>query len=126
LFKAENYIDAHLLAGRLTDAGVETATVVDRVTPGAWLFGGSNPWAPVTVFVRRFQLEDARVVLAEISLGLDLPEPSPRTHRRGYGVLWWVLALALGTLFTWMSLEHSADVMERCRATGGCGVEERP
>jgi hypothetical protein len=67
LYKAANDIDAHLLIGRLHGMGIETRTLVDRGAPGAWLYGGLNPWAPVTVYVRGFQLEDARLVLAEVA-----------------------------------------------------------
>lgn len=66
LCKARNDIDAHLLIGRMTEAGIDTYAVKDKAAP--WLYGASTPWAPVFVFVRRFQYEDARVLLAEISL----------------------------------------------------------
>ncbi len=126
LFTAANEIDAHLLVGRLTEDGVATRTLVDKTTPGAWLFGSSHPWAPVTVFVRRFQLEDARIVLAEISIGLDPPEDEVDGGRRGFGLLWWSLALVLGALFTLLTLAHSADVIKQCRDAGRCPVEARP
>ena len=103
LIKARHDIDAHLLTGRLEEAGIETRSVVDRGAPGAWLYGGSNPWAPVTVMVRRFQLEDARIVLAEISF--DGPSATElaamaRGRRASYGILWWVTALLLGLALT--------------------------
>ncbi len=63
LVKAADDIEAHLLAGRLAEAGIEVQTLPDRAAPGAWLYGGSNPWAPVRVLVRRRQLEEARLVL---------------------------------------------------------------
>ena len=126
LLTAANEIDAHLLVGRLTEDGVATKTIVDRTTPGAWLFGGSHPWAPVTVFVRRFQLDDARIVLAEIAVGLDPPTAEGGGGRKGFGLLWWSLALVLGALFTLLGVAQSADRLERCRATGDCGVEARP
>lgn len=66
---ASNDIEAHLLEGCLLEAGIETRTVKDRTAPGAWLMGGSNPWAPVEVHVRRFQLDDARLVLLEVAAG---------------------------------------------------------
>lgn len=126
LFTAANEIDAHLLVGRLNEDGVATRTLVDKTTPGAWLFGGSHPWAPVTVFVRRFQLEDARIVLAEISIGLDPPEGEVDDARRGFGLLWWSLALVLGALFTLLSVAQSADVIQQCREAGRCRVEATP
>jgi hypothetical protein len=126
LLTAPNEIDAHLLVGRLTEDGVATKTIVDRTAPGAWLFGGAHPWAPVTVFVRRFQLDDARIVLAEIAVGLDPPAAESAARRKGFGLLWWALALALGALFTLLSVAHSADRLEQCRSIGHCRVEARP
>src|SRR5919202_4570480 len=109
LLRADNDIDAHLLTGRLADAGVETRMMADRSQSAAWLFGGSNPWAPVLVMVRRFQYEDARIVLAEISL--DAAPAEPGTLSTGGGVrrpvLWWVLALSLGLFFTGVSLANA-------------------
>lgn len=115
LIKARHDIDAHLLTGRLEEAGIETRSVVDRGAPGAWLYGGSNPWAPVTVLVRRFQLEDARIVLAEISF--DGPSATElarlaRSRRVSFGALWWATALLLGLVFIVLILGQVA------RATG--------
>jgi hypothetical protein len=79
--------------------------VKDRRALGAWIYAGSNPWAPVSILVRRFQLDDARLILMEISL--DAPDAQvPYTPRRPSGlhasapVLWWATALMLGVLFT--------------------------
>ncbi|MGH2736402.1 MAG: DUF2007 domain-containing protein, partial [Actinomycetota bacterium] len=66
LFRASNDIDAALLVGRLDEAGVESRSLKDRADPGAWLYGGSNPWAPVMIYVHRYQLSDARFVLAQV------------------------------------------------------------
>jgi hypothetical protein len=102
LTRARNDIDAHLLVGRLNEGGVETRSVKDRQAMGAWIYAGSNPWAPVTIFVRRFQLDDARLILMEISLQTD--GEGFGGQRRGPApmspVLWWATALALGVLFT--------------------------
>lgn len=102
LARARDDIDAHLLEGRLNEAGIETRSIKDRGAPGAWLYGGSNPWAPVTILVRRIQLEDAQVVLAEIALAApDAREPGA-PESRGLPLTWWLvaLALALGALLT--------------------------
>ena len=68
LTSAANDIDAHLVGGRLEAAGVQCRFVKETRDLAAWLYGGSNPWAPVNVMVRRFDLEPARRVLAEIAL----------------------------------------------------------
>ncbi|HEX3327154.1 MAG TPA: hypothetical protein VHV50_09170 [Actinomycetota bacterium] len=102
LTRAQGDIDAHLLVGRLNEGGVETRSVKDRQAMGSWIYAGSNPWAPVTIFVRRFQLDDARLILMEISLQTD--GQGFGGQRRGRAslspVLWWATALALGVLFT--------------------------
>jgi hypothetical protein len=118
LIRANGDIDAHLLTGRLLEAGVESRTVKDRSSPGAWMLAGSNPWAPVIILVRRFQLEDARLVLAEISFDLpDAAEPLPRpvAHRWSGPLLWWAVAIALGAIFTGIGLLQTASSMDQCR-----------
>jgi hypothetical protein len=123
LIRANGDIDAHLLVGRLLEAGVESRTLTDRSSPGAWLFAGSNPWAPVTILVRRLQLEDARLVLAEISYGLPdaVPPPArPRARRWSGPLLWWTVAIALGTIFTGIGLLQTASSMDQCKSHSSC------
>lgn len=123
LVTAANDIEAHLLAGRLDEAGVATHVLKDRSAPGAWLYGGANPWAPVAVLVRRPQLEDARFVLAEISFGAPAAVPPALLERNGWRapVLWWSLALGLGLLMTGAALARTADVLQRCDLPLICG-----
>jgi len=111
LTRARDDIDAHLLAGRLAEAGIATRSVKDRGAPGAWLYGGSNPWAPVVLLVRLLQLEDARLVLATISFeapamagpGSELDRPS--------GFAWWMVAVTLGTVLTAVALAQVAAIL---------------
>ncbi len=97
LVTARDDIDAHLLAGRLELIGIETRKVKHRSAP-VWLFGGANPWAPVTILVRRYQLDDARLLLAEVSL--DAPDIDPVAPRapapKGVPRIWWVTAMVVG------------------------------
>jgi hypothetical protein len=119
LVKVRNDIEAHLLIGRLEESGVETRTVKDRTQPGAWLYGGSNPWAPVAILVHRLQLQDAKLVLAEISLDGPAAEPEeeiPKKEIRRRAITWWVVAIVLGVLFTLLGLLRTAD------AIGSCGI----
>ncbi|MEA2507423.1 MAG: putative prokaryotic signal transducing protein [Actinomycetota bacterium] len=110
LTKARNDIDAHLLVGRLQEGGIDTRTLKDRNALGAWIYAGSNPWAPVAVLVRRFQLDDARLILMEISL--DAPSAyGERANRRSFSghraappLLWWATALLLGLLFSALAM----------------------
>ena len=117
LTKAANDIEAHLLVGRLMEADIETRTLKDRSQPGAWLYGGSNPWAPVAILVRSIDLESARLVLAEVAFEAPAVEPerppSPAARRRA-ATLWWITALILGVTFTALIVAQAA------RATPGC------
>ena len=109
LVKADNDIDAHLLTGRLGEAGIESRAVKDRAAPGAWLYGGMNPWAPVTVYVRKFQFDDARLLLAEVAYGAPDAEPSSESAPRWkVPFLWWATALALGLALTGIALSQLA------------------
>jgi hypothetical protein len=129
LVKVKNDIEAHLLTGRLEETGVETRLVKDRTDPGAWLYGGSNPWAPVAILVHRIQIEDARIVLAEISLrGPDagqIEPPSPPEVRRR-ALAWWIAAILLGLIFTAIALMRTDAAMESCARNQTCGGDVEP
>lgn len=125
LFRAAHDIEAHLLGGRLGEAGIESQWIKDRSGP-SWLIGGSDPWAPVTIMVRRYDLIPARIVLAEIAY--DAPaadtteaaaDPSRMTWKRA--LIWWALALGLGILFTGTALMRTADTLESCDLPLLCG-----
>ena len=129
LATARNDIEAHLLTGRLAEASVETRTVKDRSAPGAWLYGGSNPWAPVVVLVKALQLEDARMVLAEISWTQPAVDPGAlpaRPASRSHMVVWWVAALALGVVFTSIALARTAEGSFSCDIPIVCPAEPSP
>lgn len=119
LIKAPNDIDAHLLAGRLEVAGIETRAIKDHKGP-AWLYGGSDPWAPVAIWVRRFQLEDSRIVLAELSFAAPAATRAPEVARWKGAVVWWAAAIALGILFTGIGLMHSAESLRTCSPAESC------
>ena len=116
LVTAANDIEAHLLAGRLSEAGVEAQVMKDRSAPGAWLYGGSNPWAPALVLVRKLQLDDARIVLAEISFEAPAANRTLAALRRDWRtpVVWWSLALGLGVLMTGIGLSRTEAALRRC------------
>ncbi len=109
-------IETHLLVGIMTEAGIETRVVKDRSGNGAWLYGGSDPWAPSTIFVRSFEVEPARMVLVELAWDEPTAERASASHGNGDGrtVAWWVIALILGILFTGIGLVGTA------RMTGNC------
>lgn len=122
LLVAAHDIDAHLLLGRLGEAGIETTAVKERSAPGAWLLCGSDPWAPVRIFVRRLQLDDARLVLAELAwAGPPAPPVEPRAaelRRRSF--VWWAAALLLGLFFTGLALDSAARAVEDCARRPRC------
>ena len=130
LATAHNDIEAHLLTGRLAEASVETRTVKDRSAPGAWLYGGSNPWAPVVVLVPATQLHDARLVLAEISWTQPAVDPAAppmaSSARRSHAIAWWVAALALGLVFTSIALARTAQGSFSCDLPLVCATAETP
>jgi catechol 2,3-dioxygenase-like lactoylglutathione lyase family enzyme len=118
LLRARNDIDGHLLVGRLGEAGVEACMVWEKGAPSAWLYGASKPWSPVAVMVRRRQLDDARLVLAEVSWeGPDhVREVAVETPDWRVPVVWWATAIVLGTLLTGTALAELANAtFVRCR-----------
>jgi hypothetical protein len=124
LIRASNDIDAHLLAGRLLESGIESRAIKDHAVP-AWLIGGTDPWTPVAILVRRFQLDESRLVLAELSFaGPDaVPVPvTPAGSRWTAAVVWWVAAIVLGILFTGIGLLKTADYLNSCRAPAVCAA----
>ncbi|MGH2753094.1 MAG: putative signal transducing protein [Actinomycetota bacterium] len=128
LIDAPDDIEAHLIVGRLAEAGIETRTLKDRSGPGTWLYTGSNPWAPVTVLVRKLQLEDAQLVLAEVAFAAPPAEPddSARSGRWWGPVLWWTAAISLGVLFTALGWVQANEQMESCGRPAGCETPARP
>lgn len=121
LIRAAGDIDAHLLGGRLGAAGIEVRMIKDRTGFGAWVHGGSDPWAPVDVLVRKLHAEEARIILAEIALAqpsFRAPDASPPVVRRAF--VWWALAVALGAGLTSIALARTADHLDRCGLTTDC------
>jgi hypothetical protein len=117
LTRAANDIEASLMCGRLRFAGVESTSVKDRSGP-SWLFGGSDQWAPVTIMVRKIQLTDARIVLAEIAFDQPAAHPGAtaamsRPDRRT-AFLFWATAIALGTFLTGVALARTGAAMHDC------------
>ncbi len=124
LLRVRDDIEAHLLWGRLSEVGIETRRVKDRSAPGAWMYGGSNPWAPVAVLVRRFQFDDARVVLAEISWSSPdfASAPVARDDRgRRRALLWWAAAIVVGVILTSIGMIRTAETLGACNVPAVCG-----
>ena len=112
LIKANNDIDSHLLEGRLNEAGIEVRAIKDRSGP-SWLLGGSDPWAPVGIWVQRFQYDESRIVLAELSF--NAPDATESPEEPGWApIKWWAVAIALGLVFTGIGFARSADRIDRC------------
>jgi hypothetical protein len=127
LFRAAGDIEAHLLSGRLETAGIEVRMVKDRTGLGAWAHGGSDPWAPVDVLVRKVHAQEARIVLAEIALAQPAYIPrdvaAPMIRR---AILWWVLAIALGAGLTSIALARTAEHLDRCGLSTNCRLPASP
>ena len=112
LCRAPSDIDAHLLTGRLAACGVETHRIADRAAGEAWLHNGASPWIPVDVWVRKHQLEDARIVLAEIAFDQPAHEPESPVSRWRAPLAWWTTALALGLIFTGIGFHRMAQYID--------------
>jgi hypothetical protein len=127
LFRAANDIDAALLLGKLAEQEIEGRSVKDRSQPGSWLYGGSNPWAPVLIYVRRHRLEDARILLAEISLAAEEGavdrEESPR---RRVSRMWLATAIALGLALSALALLQIAEPNRFCQLPVLCENNDTP
>lgn len=119
LVTAKNDIDAHLLEGRLLEAGIEVRAVKDRTGP-TWLLGGSDPWAPVAIWVQRFQYEDSRIVLAEVSFAAPDAIRDPDVEKGWTPAVWWAVAIALALAFTGIGLARSAEYIDRCGFSATC------
>ena len=117
LLRAPNDIEAHLLVGRLAESGVEGRIMWEKGAPSAWLYGASKPWAPVMVMVRQRQLEDARMVLAEVSFAApDHVRQAPVERDWRMPVVWWATALVLGAILSGTALAQVAQVtFSRCQ-----------
>jgi hypothetical protein len=64
---ASNEAEAHLAAGRLEEAGIETQLVPSVYAPGAWLTGARPQWTPVRILVPPQRAAEARSLLDEIA-----------------------------------------------------------
>lgn len=95
LTTANDDIDGQLLVGVLEDAGIDTKVVKNRSGYGDYLYGGSNPWAPVAVHVPAERLQEARAVLDRLGHGdaSDADAAEAGTARRGPG---WPVVVAVG------------------------------
>lgn len=91
LTTANDDIDAQLLVGLLDEAGIETRLVKDRSGYGDYLFGGSNPHAPVSIHVRASQLADARAAVADVASTSEPGAAEEVTSRSN-----WPTAIAVG------------------------------
>lgn len=125
LIKARHDIDAHLLAGRLAEAGIESRTMKDVTAPGAWMYGGSNPWAPVSILVKKLDLDDAKLVLAEISYEgptADQLAVQASDRQRSFPFIWFVTALVLGAALSVLVVSQVTRFSDSgCQLPALCG-----
>ena len=125
LCTAAGDIEAHLLVGRLQQAAIETQCVRDRAAPGAWLYGGMNPWARVIVYVLSYQLDDARLALAEVAFsGPDAGRSTAMTPR-DLSLKWWATAVLLGLVLSGLALAQLTGSGGACQLPVLCEGSER-
>jgi hypothetical protein len=124
---ARDDIDAHLVSGLLTNAGIESMHVHDVRAP-VWLYGGADPNSPVRVMVRRPYLEDARIVLAEQALEGPAyrpksSDPTPSPARRS--ALWLTTAITLGAILGALIFVQLARPIIACQLPVLCEAPAR-
>ena len=96
--------EANLLVGRLGSAGIEARTL--KNDPGAisYLRAGHDPDAPVDVYVRADQVDEAEAELQVIETEVDHTEPEPAeipviAAGGGMRSVWRWVAIVLVALF---------------------------
>jgi hypothetical protein len=123
LFRASGDIEAHLLAGRLEQAGIDTRTIKDRSAGDAWMHNGSDPWTPVDIWVRARSLEDARIVLAEIAFAQPAKKAEGSVTRDWrIPIACWASDVALALALTGIALSRTADYLDRCDLSSECST----
>ena len=96
---ARGHVVAHLVKGRLAEEGIESFLDTSNPAPGAWLLPFGDPAAPVKVFVRKFHLDWARLVISEAE---SLPTVGGGAI---YSKRWfWPVALLVGAVLVALSL----------------------
>jgi hypothetical protein len=91
LTTARNEFVGHMVQGVLNAQGIDCLVDGFNASPGAWLKPFGDPLAPVRVFVRRFDLESASLLLHEVDH--QPADPDAPAGRR-------VRAMWLGTMLT--------------------------
>ncbi|MQA99057.1 MAG: hypothetical protein GEU78_01980 [Actinobacteria bacterium] len=124
LVTAKDDIDAHLVSGLLTSAGIDSMHVHDVRSP-VWLYGGADPYSPVRVMVQRLYVDDARIVLAEQALEAPAyrprsPDPMPSPASRS--ALWLTTAITVGAILGGLILLQLTRPMIPCQLPVLCGV----
>lgn len=125
---ARDDIDAHLVSGLLTNAGIESMHVHDA-RASVWLYGGADPHSPVRVMVQRLYVDDARLVLAEQALDAAPYDPTAATTREDgrdarpkRSVLWLTTAIALGAILVALIFVQLVRPIIPCQLPVLCGA----
>jgi hypothetical protein len=74
-----------------------------------------NPWAPVTVYVRSHQLDDARLNLAEVAFTGPDAVRSTAIKSRDLSLKWWATAILLGLVLSGLALAQLAGAGGACQ-----------
>jgi hypothetical protein len=91
LTTARNQIVGHMVQGVLNAQGIECLMEGFNGSPGAWLKPFGDPLAPVRLYVRRYDLESASLILHEVDH--QPAEPDGPVGRR-------IRAMWLGSMLT--------------------------
>ena len=105
VFSARDDVEAHLVAGRLRDAGIEP--LLRRSTSGIadYLLAGANPRAPVDILVADEDEARARGELAGLDIHYDVPdqEGEPALSLLRLPAMRWAMA-AVAAVIIWSVL----------------------
>jgi hypothetical protein len=84
-----------------------------------------NPWAPVTVYVRSHQLDDARLTLAEVAFTGPDAVRSTAIKSRDLALKWWATAILLGLVLSGLALAQLTGAGAGCQLPVLCEPGER-
>ena len=92
LTTASDHVTAYLIEGNLISAGIETLMDSSNPSPGAFLKPFGDPLAPVAIYVRTHEFQQASLILHELDHQPVNPEAAPSRRVRR---LWLMTLLAI-------------------------------
>ena len=98
LTTANDHVIAHLIEGNLLSVGIETFLDVSNPSPGAFLKPFGDPLAPVAIYVRIHEFQQASLILHELDHRPVNPEQAPSRRVRRLWVMTLLAVLGVAVL----------------------------